>query len=494
MSLAVHTRLAQGAAFAHLLRAEWTKFVTVRGWVLGMLTAALVTVLVGLVGSGGGGFSCGGPDGRACPDHTPPVGPDGTAVTDAFNFVHQTLSGDGSITVKVSSLTDRDSGGSAQPWAKAGIMVKDGTRQGSAYAAAMLTGGHGVRMQYDYTHDIAGPSGTTARWLRLTRTGDTITGEASADGVRWQPLGTVELPGLPSTVEAGLFATSPEVVSSSGGPGEGTAVTAAFDDVGLRGQWGGAWHSDLVGHLGGTFERAGQTFVISGNGDIAPVTARRGSLAKTIESGLVGVFAGLIVVTVVAALTVAGEYRRGLIRTSLTASPRRGLVLAAKSIVLGAIGFMTGLVAASIAVPVVAAIERGKGFSILPVSAGAEVSVILGGAALLAVTTVLTLAVGVITRRAAGAVTSVVVAMVLPYLLAIASVLPDGVGEWLLRITPAAGFAVQQSLPAYPQVAAAYTPANGYFPLPPWAGFAVLCGYTALAVGIAAALLRRRDA
>jgi hypothetical protein len=38
------------------------------------------------------------------------------------------------------------------------------------------------------------------------------------------------------------------------------------------------------------------------------------------------------------------------------------------------------------------------------------------------------------------------------------------------------------------------TPSNGYFPLPPWAGFAVLCAYAAQALGLAAVLLRRRDA
>ncbi|WP_027942284.1 ABC transporter permease subunit [Amycolatopsis taiwanensis] len=480
--------------FAHLLRAEWTKFVTVRGWVLGMLTAAIVTVLVGLVGSGGGGFSCAGPNGQACPDRTPPVGPDGTAVTDAFNFVHQPLTGNGSIAVKVSSLTDPQSGGSPQPWAKAGILVKDGVRQGSAYAAVMLTGAHGVRMQYDYTHDIAGTPSTDPRWLRLTRTGDTILAEESADGARWQSVGTAELRGLPSTVEVGMFATSPDAVAKSGGPGDPTTVSAGFEGVGLRGQWGGTWASDKIGDRGGAFERVGSAFVVSGAGDIAPVVVRRGSLAKTVESGLVGAFAGLIVVTVVAGLTVTGEYRRGLIRTTLTASPRRGLVLAAKSVVLGGTAFVTGLVAAAVAIPVVTAIQRGKGFPILPVSGATEAGVIVGIAALLAVTAILTSAVGVILRRAAGVVTAVVVAMVLPYLLAIASVLPEGVGEWLLRLTPAAAFAVQQSLPEYAQVAAAYTPANGYFPLPSWGGFAVLCGYTALAIGAAAVVLRRRDA
>ena len=46
----------------------------------------------------------------------------------------------------------------------------------------MFTGGHGVRMQHDYVHDVAG-SATGASWLRLTRSGSTITGYESADGV-----------------------------------------------------------------------------------------------------------------------------------------------------------------------------------------------------------------------------------------------------------------------------------------------------------------------
>ena len=34
-------------------------------------------------------------------------------------------------------------------------MIKASTKPGAAYAAVMLTGAHGVRMQYDFTHDIA---------------------------------------------------------------------------------------------------------------------------------------------------------------------------------------------------------------------------------------------------------------------------------------------------------------------------------------------------
>lgn len=99
------------------------------------------------------------------------------------------------------------------PWAKAGIIIKDGISQGSSYAALMLSGSHGVRMQYDYRHDTAGSDGGVStkspRWLRLTRSGDTITGYESADGERWAKVGTAQLPRLPKTVQVGLFATSP---------------------------------------------------------------------------------------------------------------------------------------------------------------------------------------------------------------------------------------------------------------------------------------------
>jgi D-arabinose 1-dehydrogenase-like Zn-dependent alcohol dehydrogenase len=100
----------------------------------------------------------------------------------------------------------------ALDWAKAGIMIKESTRPGSAYAAIMITPGHGVRMQDNYTQDTAGLPGAVStaspRWLRLTRSGDTITGYDSDDGTHWTQVGTVHLAGLSSTIQASLFAAS----------------------------------------------------------------------------------------------------------------------------------------------------------------------------------------------------------------------------------------------------------------------------------------------
>jgi ABC-type transport system involved in multi-copper enzyme maturation permease subunit len=507
--------------FGQLLRAEWTKFRTVRGWVIGMVVAALVTVLLGLLTASGSHCSVGpfpgDPTSHPC---TGTLGPGGQAVTDSFYFVHQPLDGDGGITVRVTSLTGSDAskrmGGQAtpglQPWSKAGIIIKESTGQGSAYVAMMVTGSHGVRMQHNYTKDTPGLAGAVSvaspRWLRLTRTGDTISGDQSADGSHWTRVGTARLPGLPSTVQAGLFAASPayeQVVSQSLGGSTATAgptqATAAIDHVSLQGQWpSGSWAGTDIGvpvgpqpaELGG-FQLAGGAFVVRGSGDIAPSVPPQGG-ATPIERTLVGAFAGLIAVIVVATMFITAEYRRGLIRLTLAASPRRGRVLAAKAVVIGAVTFVAGLAAAAVAIPLGERILRHNGSFIAPVPWLTELRLIAGTAALLTVAAVLALAIGTALRRSAGVVTAVIAAIVLPYILATGAVLPAGPSEWLLRLTPAAAFAIQQSTPQYPQVAANYTPTNGYFPLAPWAGLAVLCAYAALALGLAVVLLRRRDA
>ena len=412
-----------------------------------------------------------------------------------------------------------------QPWSKAGILIKDGTDAGSAYAAVMATGGHGVRMQYDYTHDAAGPavSVTSAapRWLRLTRAGDMITGYDSADGTTWTEIGTAHLANLPKDVEVGVFSCSPDyavVKSSFGGTSTNSGpslATGTFDRIAVTGQAAGGWSGPGIGGepggdngsggkdgpgagqgplaVTGAVANGADGFTVTGTGDIAPATAVDGP-GKTPESSLAGTFGGLIAVIVVAALTMTSEYRRGLIRTSLAASPRRGRLLAAKAVVLGGVSFVVGLVAAGIAVPAVRAVEHSKDLYVYHASTQAEIRMVVGTAALLAAAAVFALAIATIVRRGAAAVAAVIVAIVLPYILAVASVLPAGAAQWLARVTPAAAFAVQQTVTAWPQVKASYTPTNGYYPLSPWAGLAVLCLYAAVAYAIAHRLLRRRDA
>ena len=508
--------------FPQLLRAEWTKLRSVRGWVIGLLVAAVLTVGIGVLAAASSHASaCSvlGPNAQptchAVP--APPKGPGGEPVADHFYFVHQPLTGDGSITARVDSLTGLIMSGQAppdqplagarpgvQPWSKAGLIIKANTSQGAAYAAIMLTGGHGVRWQYNYTHDVGANFGAAPRWLRLTRAGDTVTGYDSIDGAHWTRVGSARLSGLPTTVPAGLFAASPDYQQISQGVGGSTGTisptraTVRFDQISAP---AGTWTGTEVGGEGtprgnplAGFSQSGGSVTVRGSGDIAPAVGGEPSPGRGLDRTLVGTFAGLIALIVVAALFITAEYRRGLIRTTLAASPRRSRMLAAKAVVVGTAAFVAGLAAAAVAIPLGQHMLRGNGNYVYPVSTSTEVRMIVGTAALLAVTAIAALAVGTILRRGAGAVAVVIVAIVLPYILAVASVLPATAGQWLLRVTPAAAFAVQQSLIQYPQVSGQYTPANGYYPLSPWAGFAVLCGYTAVALGVAAVLLRRRDA
>jgi ABC-type transport system involved in multi-copper enzyme maturation permease subunit len=507
--------------FAQTLRAEWHKFLTIRGWVVGMIVAALAIVALGLGPSAQGSCGTHGP----ASDCTQTLGPGGEAVTDSFYFAHQPLDGNGTITVRMTSLTglipDFSGRGGATagpqtrnglvPWAKAGIIIKASTRQGSAYAAMMITGSHGVRMQYDYTGDVPGIAGDVSaaspRWLRLTRSGDTLTGYDSADGAHWIKVAAVTLAGLPTTVQGGLFATSPPYTQLSMGQlalnSGNSQATGAFDHVSLAGAWpDDAWTSSAIGAAGGpaagspgSFADAGGRLTVTGTGDIAPSVSGAAGLGSTIAQTLIGVFAGLIAVAVVGAMFMTAEYRRGLIRVTLAATPRRGRVLVAKAVVIAAVTFAVGLVSSAVAVTLGQQVLRDHGVYVWPVTALTEVRVIIGTAAVLAVAAVMALAIGTMLRRSAGAVAAVIVVIVLPYLLTVTTpILPAGPTDWLARVTPAAAFAAQQTLIQYPQVSNVYIPSAGYYPLSPWAGFAVLCAWAAVALGLAAYLLNRRDA
>jgi ABC-type transport system involved in multi-copper enzyme maturation permease subunit len=496
------------SGFTDLLHAEWTKFRTVRGWIIGVVVGALAIVVFALAPGQQGSCNVAG-----C---TTPVGPGGEEVSDGFYFVHQPLAGNGRITVQVTSLTGeipvpaQGSGMRAGlvPWAKAGIVIKASTSPGSAYAAMMVTGSHGVRMQYDFTQDLPGLPGAVAatapRWLRLTRSGDTVTGYDSPDGTHWTQVGTATLAGLPPTAQIGLFTTSPQYLqaslgqaSASGGP---SVATGVFGNVSLT--WpSGSWTGTDVGGGSGQpgsnagFSHAAGTFSITGSGDIAPVVSGAGGGGVTIAQTLLGTFAGLIVFVVVGAMFMTAEYRRGLIRITLTAVPRRGQVLLAKVVVTGVITFTAGLLGVAVAVVVGQQVLRGNGVYVYPASTLTQLRVIAGTAAVLALSAVIALAIGAILRRGVGAVALVVVVIVLPYMLTVAApILPAGATNWLLRLTPASAFAVQQTLVQYPQVTNTYSAANGYYPLPPPAGLAVLCAWAALALGLAVFLLRRRDA
>jgi hypothetical protein len=474
-----------------VVRSEWAAFRR-PGRLIAMTAAAFLVIGFGLLFAAGNRTDCGGP----CPE---PVVAHGVGVRDKFSFLHRDLDREGSITVRLTSMSgtityppphhDQIVSGLV-PWAKAGIVIKDGVRAGSPYAALMMTGRHGVRFQYDYTHDVAGRTGgleRSPRWLRLTRSGDRITGAESTDGRQWHEVATATLPGLPDSVQAGLFATSPNDLTlrtvnlgATVGQARHTQTVGTFDNVTLDGAATGGWHTTAVGGESRTdWEKyhnpsgAGQkdgVITVSGSGDIGPRND------ANITPTLLGLPVGLIIVLIVAARYGASTARR-------TPPPR---TIAGAAAMVGAATFVTAVVAVGVVVPVGAAILAGNGIPVpaLPLPTGGRV--VVGLAVAVTLCALLTFGLGRWLRRGWAATLTALSLIALPYAIATVPLLPDPVTQWMLRLTPAAGFAVQQTLAKYPQVTEHYTTTNGYFPLPWWAGLAVLTAYTVIMTRVAA--------
>jgi ABC-type transport system involved in multi-copper enzyme maturation permease subunit len=525
--MSTHVEPSPGSDFRAALRAEWTKFRTVRGWMIGLVFAALMVLLFTFLQAHGKneGF-CTTPNPSSCVAGHPyvPTGPGGEAVADTYEFAAKRLTGDGTITARITSLSGRIWAGPANRapslgdtrsgltmWAKAGLLITPSTSQGASYAAVMATGGHGVRFQYDYTHDQAGLpgpiSGAAARWLRLTRAGSTITGYDSADGAHWHSVGSAQLAGLPRTVQAGLFATSPTTDA-----GSATQATASFDHIvigsgpdGAAHAAPGAWHGASIGSgprdyyttLGSSgYRQAREAILVTGSGDISPAVASAGGDTAS-DSLLFGLVVALIVLIVIATMFITSEYRRGLIRTTLAATPDRGHMLVAKAVVIGGTAFAVGAVASAVAIPLGEHVMSANGNYIFPADSLTVAQVILGSGALVALTSVAVLGIGTILRRSASAILIGVLVFVLPTFTGPGIIGPTSSGTaatWLYRVTPAAGFSLLGIVPRSGLVSYRYTMANGYYPLSPWAGLLILGAYAAVALLAARVVLRRRDA
>jgi ABC-type transport system involved in multi-copper enzyme maturation permease subunit len=500
--------------FRHLLHAELTKFRTVRGWVIALCATAVAFVLLSFL------TAFASRDGNPA---RPATGPGGEPVSDTYMFVHQALTADGTVTVRIVSFSGthtslNDSGpvngfsssakgqaGSQQypglaPWAKAGILLEPATKQGTAYAAVMVTGSHGVQMQYNYSGDSPGLAGavgpSSPRWLRLRRHADVITGYDSTDGAHWTQIGTARLAGLAHTVQIGLFVTSPVYFADGSVNGTPSDATATFDQVSTQGDLPRrSWTADPVTGsdlyptaVSGWQQSSADSFTITGSGDIAPLVG--GVLAPFWSGASIvnGTIIGLVIVIVLGAVFATSEYRRRLIRTTFCASPRRGRVLAAKAVVAGTLAFAAGAVATAIAEVVTRRVLVANGQYLFPQSGADLARVIIGTGLYLGLAAALLVALGMMLRRSVVTVAAGFVLLVVPGILGSES------GNWLMRFTPTAAFAIQATLPYSKLVTSAYVPPVGYFPISPWAGLAVLAAYTAVALALATWLVRRRDA
>lgn len=125
---------------------------------------------------------------------------------DSFRYVHRTLTGDGEIIARVDSLQNTD------PWAKAGLMIRNSLDANAVHASIFVTPSNGVSFQRRLAAGGSSYSTTqggvvAACWLRLVRSGNTIFGYRSADGSAWTLVGSVSIT-MGQTVHVGLAVTS----------------------------------------------------------------------------------------------------------------------------------------------------------------------------------------------------------------------------------------------------------------------------------------------
>jgi len=158
---------------------------------------------------------------------------------DDFTYIYKTLSGDGAMVARVTSV-----GTGTSTWAKGGVMIRDGLNGGSTHAMMVITagGGNGASFQYRSTTDGASANTDSTAvvaapyWVKLERAGDIFTGYVSSDGKTWSTLASTTLP-MADPVLIGLAA--------SGGVAD-VARTFQFESVTGTGNITGTWvQSDI---------------------------------------------------------------------------------------------------------------------------------------------------------------------------------------------------------------------------------------------------------
>ena len=217
---------------------------------------------------------------------------------------------------------------------------------------------------------------------------------------------------------------------------------------------------------------------------------------------------GQLIIAVLGVLVITSEYSTGMIRTSLTAMPRRGTVYAAKLIVITTVTLDVSQITSFVAFFVGQAAMSGSGVSAsllhsitipanafqngpssnvtfsgtIVISPGTVLTAILGTALFVTVVGLIAFGLGSIIRHTAGAITSAIGLMfVIPIIL---QLLPDTWRWDIVRFFPdAAGRVLSVTVGQHnPHLWSA------------WPQFGVTLVYAAVLVGVGAYLFRRRDA
>jgi len=147
-------------------------------------------------------------------------GTDVYGFSDKFHYVFQTLSGDGEIRARIASVQNTSS------YAKAGVMIRQDLTDFSAYAMMEILPNKTSGFQWRptpgaNTSSVGGTGAAAPYWVRLVRSGSTLTGYRSGDGVAWTTAGSTTI-NLTGDVHVGFAVTAHNNT---------TTCTALFDSL-----------------------------------------------------------------------------------------------------------------------------------------------------------------------------------------------------------------------------------------------------------------------
>jgi ABC-2 type transport system permease protein len=215
--------------------------------------------------------------------------------------------------------------------------------------------------------------------------------------------------------------------------------------------------------------------------------AARNALVQYSTSGAT---ISVLVVAVIGALVVTGEYGTGMIRSTFAAVPRRWEALAAKGVVLAASVFVASAVSVWATAFITMPIANANGVE-ASLDGGVAMP-LLGASVYLTLIGLLAFAVGIILRSTAGAIASVLGLMLVApvivqlvqgftnakWLGTVNNVLPQNAGQPLMQ------FGTEDTSGWH----------DGVLALGGWSGFAVLAAWVVVATVTALVLAQKRDA
>ena len=152
-------------------------------------------------------------------------GSDIGGLSDQFQYLYQSVSGDTDVTVRVASQTN------SSALAKAGVMFRSALDANAANVALLTTPTSGYLFQRraaagDTTASSSAGTGTAPVWLRIKRTGSLFTAYRSIDGTTWTTIGSDSIP-MADPIYVGIAATSHSTTLASDVVADNFSVAAA---------------------------------------------------------------------------------------------------------------------------------------------------------------------------------------------------------------------------------------------------------------------------